>query len=97
MSKQKKPVIFSLFAGLGFLDLGFEKAGYQVAYVNELERPFIDGFKYSRKKMGIPEPTYGFHEGSVTDLLERKHNQYLKESINKERKKDYKSAYCLPK
>ncbi|SRR5258706_4810326 len=87
MSKQKLPVIFSLFAGLGFLDLGFEKAGYQIAYANELEHAFIEGFKYSRKKMGINEPIYGFHEGSVTDLLKGKDNKYLKESIDKERDK----------
>lgn len=89
MTKPKKPVIFSLFAGLGFLDLGFERAGYEVAYVNELEHPFIEVFKYARKKMGIPEPTYGFHEGSVTDLLKGKDHEYLKASIEKERKKGH--------
>ncbi len=86
MKKKNTPVIFSLFAGLGFLDLGFEKAGSQVVYVNELENPFIKGFKYARKKMGIPEPKYGFHEGSVTDLLKGKDNQYLQEKVNQEKK-----------
>lgn len=86
MSKKKTPVIFSLFAGLGFLDLGFEKAGFPVVYVNELEKPFIEGFKYARKNMGIPEPKYGFHEGSVTNLLKGKDNLYLQQKIAVERK-----------
>ena len=81
MIKQNKPVIFSLFAGIGFLDLGFEKAGFPVVYVNELEEPFIRGFKYARKKMGISEPKHGFHQGSVTDLLQGKDNKYLKDKI----------------
>lgn len=86
MTKQNKPVIFSLFTGLGFLDLGFEKAGFPVVYVNELEEPFIRGFKYARKKMGMPGPKYGIHKGSVMDLLKGKENQYLKEKIAKEKK-----------
>ena len=32
----KKLVIFSFFSGSGFLDLGFEKSGYEVDFVNEL-------------------------------------------------------------
>lgn len=83
--KTKTPVIFSFFAGLGFLDLGFEKAGYPVVYVNELEKPFVQAYRYSRQKMGILEPKHGIHEGSVTDLLEGKDAVYLKEKIKQER------------
>lgn len=85
MIKQKKPVIFSLFAGLGFLDLGFEKAGYPVVYVNELDPSFVKGYKYARGKMGIQEPKYGFHIGSVTELVKGKDNKYLQEKIRSER------------
>jgi DNA (cytosine-5)-methyltransferase 1 len=28
--------IFSFFAGIGFLDLGFEMAGFDIAYTNEM-------------------------------------------------------------
>jgi len=34
--EQKNPVIFSFFSGSGFLDLGFENEGYEVAFVNEI-------------------------------------------------------------
>jgi hypothetical protein len=31
----RAPLICSFFAGAGFLDLGFEKAGFEIGYVNE--------------------------------------------------------------
>ena len=33
--------IFSFFSGSGFLDLGFEKSGYDVDLVNEFSPAFI--------------------------------------------------------
>jgi DNA (cytosine-5)-methyltransferase 1 len=30
------PKLFSFFAGTGFLDLGFEASGFDIAYVNEI-------------------------------------------------------------
>ena len=27
--------VFSFFSGLGFMDLGFEEAGFDIAFVNE--------------------------------------------------------------
>ncbi len=45
----KNPLIFSFFAGAGFLDLGFEKAGYEIAYVNEVHKPFLDAYKHARR------------------------------------------------
>lgn len=32
---QKKISIFSFFAGIGILDLAFEKSGYNIVFVNE--------------------------------------------------------------
>ena len=58
-NKQTK-AIFSFFAGAGFLDLGFEDSGFEVAYVNEYHKPFLDAYKHSRKVLGIKEPTYGY-------------------------------------
>ena len=52
--------IFSFFSGSGFLDLGFEKAGYEIELVNEFQPKFMSAYKYSRKKMNIPEPKYGY-------------------------------------
>ena len=59
------PVICSFFAGAGFLDLGFETAGFEIAYVNEFHSPFIAAYKYSRTKMGLPQPTHGYFEGDI--------------------------------
>ena len=32
--------IYSFFSGAGFLDLGFEKEGYNIVYVNEYSKSF---------------------------------------------------------
>ena len=63
------PLIFSFFSGAGFLDLGFEKAGYQVGYVNEVHKPFLDAYKYSRQKMGALQPLHGYFEGDIESCL----------------------------
>ena len=65
-----KPILFSFFSGSGFLDLGFENSGFNVAYVNEYHLPFLDAYKYSRKVMNHPEPMYGYNSCSIEKLLE---------------------------
>lgn len=57
--------IFSFFAGAGFLDLGFEHAGYNVVFVNENHKPFINAYKYSRSKLKLHAPKYGYSEESI--------------------------------
>jgi len=61
----KAPIIFSFFSGAGFLDLGFEDAGYVIGYVNEVHKPFLDAYKYSRQKMGAMPPIHGYFEGDI--------------------------------
>ncbi|HCE2647883.1 TPA: DNA cytosine methyltransferase [Vibrio parahaemolyticus] len=61
--------IFSFFTGSGFLDLGFEKAGFKTATVNEFHPPFMDAYKHSRKTMGINQPIYGYYECSVEEFV----------------------------
>ena len=39
------PLIFSFFSGAGFLDLGFEKSNFEIAYVNEYHLPFLEAYK----------------------------------------------------
>jgi len=56
----KKLKIFSFFSGCGFLDLGFEKSGYEIVLVNEFFKPFLEAYKYARLNMGIPKPVYGY-------------------------------------
>lgn len=65
MAKGRKLKIFSFFAGCGILDLGFEKAGYDIEFVNEFFKPFQDAYIYSRKMMKIRPPKYGYANTDV--------------------------------
>lgn len=81
-----KRVIFSFFAGAGFLDLGFELSGFKVAFVNELESSFLNAYKFARNKMGLPGTLYGYHEGDMVDLTKGKGRKNLRSIINDVRK-----------
>ena len=84
---QKKFGVFSFFSGAGFLDLGFEDAGFQMLLANEIDPDFAKVFLYSRKIMRKPLPTFGLQTGDVCEYLdedsERKH---LASLIRKARK-----------
>lgn len=69
MSSSTKPIIFSFFAGSGFLDLGFEMSGFDVRFVNECHKPFMDAYKYSRTHLNLDEPKYGHHLGSIDEFV----------------------------
>ena len=69
VTEHKSPVIFSFFSGSGFLDLGFEKEGYEVAFVNEISESFLGAYKHSRTKMNMPEPKYGYYNLDINDFL----------------------------
>ena len=84
---QIPPLIFSFFSGAGFLDLGFEKAGYVIGYVNEIHKPFLDAYKYSRQKMGIHQPLHGYFEGDVECCLSGNEAKHI-DSLVKAAKKD---------
>lgn len=55
MAKEKVSVL-SFFSGSGFLDLGFEMAGAEIVFVNELEPNFLKTYKFSREKLGVDKP-----------------------------------------
>lgn len=63
--------IFSFFSGSGFLDLGFERSGYEVVFVNEFHSSFMEAYKFSREKMGILPPKYGFHNVDINTFLDQ--------------------------
>jgi len=84
---RKPSNIFSFFSGLGFLDLGFEKEGFEVVFVNESHRPFLEAYKFARGKMGIAAPRYGYHDGSIENLLTDKDlSACLRKDMNRSRK-----------
>jgi DNA (cytosine-5)-methyltransferase 1 len=82
-----KTAIFSFFSGIGFLDLGFENAGYDIVYVNEVHEPFLSGYKHSRKVLNKPEPQHGYYLGDVRNYL-NSDGKKLSEKI-KAAKKNY--------
>jgi len=78
----KKPMIFSFFSGSGFLDLGFEKDGYEVVFVNEVSKSFLEAYKHSRSKMNMPEPKYGYYNLDINDFLNGRKNE-LRQLVDK--------------
>lgn len=82
MSSQKIK-IFSFFSGSGFLDLGFEKAGFSIELVNEYQPSFMAAYKYAREKMKIKPPKYGYHNIDINKFLNDKQEElqgYLKDA-----------------
>lgn len=73
MAKKKAPAqfgMFSFFTGAGFLDLGFEEAGFRCYLANEIERDFARVYRYSHERMKKPMPKYGLCEGDVCKYLD---------------------------
>ncbi len=80
-----KPSIFSFFSGCGILDLGFEQAGYNVVFVNEFSPAFLSAYQYSRAKMGISPPKYGYANTDVNVFISDRKDE-LSQYIAEERK-----------
>jgi DNA (cytosine-5)-methyltransferase 1 len=79
----KAPIICSFFAGAGFLDLGFERAGFEIGYVNEFHKPFLEAYKFSRAKLGAPDPRYGYCENDIELCLAGVEFERLNEIVKK--------------
>ncbi len=80
-----KIVIFSFFSGVGILDLAFEKNDYEIVFVNEYEKYFMQAYKYSRKNMNMKEPQLGYSNKSAEIYTKRKNKKKLIEMIQGER------------
>ncbi len=55
MNKNKKPVLVSLFAGAGGLDLGFKEAGFDTVWANEYDNTINPTFKKNFPKVHLDE------------------------------------------
>ena len=55
MNKNKKPVLVSLFAGAGGLDLGFKEAGFDTVWANEYDKTITPTFKKNFPKVHLDE------------------------------------------
>lgn len=65
----KKIAVFSFFSGCGLLDLGFEESGFDIKFVNEKYKPFLDAYAYSRTLLGIDKPEYGYQNIDIEEFL----------------------------
>ena len=62
---------------------------FDVLFVNEYHKPFLDIYTGSREALGISKPKYGYHNCDISTLLKGEKSKALKEYI-KEAKKTYK-------
>lgn len=60
--------VYSFFSGLGFLDLGFENAGFDISFVNEHDERFLSAYKYARRNTAHT-PKYGYSSKDVRIFL----------------------------
>lgn len=70
--------IFSFFAGSGFLDLGFEKNGYDIELVNEFSTAFLEAYKYSRNVMKLRKPRFGYANIDINEYLSDRRDEIAK-------------------
>ena len=69
--------LFSFFSGSGLLDLGFERAGFELQFVNEYSQDFLYAYQYSREQLNITPPTYGYHKTNIEDYSYTKRSELL--------------------
>ena len=62
--------VFSFFSGAGFLDIGFEVAGFDIAFANEIHPEFVEAYRHARSAMGLPLPRHGIACDSIDDHLQ---------------------------
>ncbi len=72
MSKGSKTPILSFFSGGGFMDMGFEQAGFEVVWTNELDKTFAElhavGITSWRKSQGNGIKAEIFNTKSITEI-----------------------------
>lgn len=62
--------MFSFFTGAGFLDLGFEDAGFEALSANEIDEDFARVYTYSRERLKMVPPEFGLQVESIADYLD---------------------------
>lgn len=66
--------IFSFFSGCGFLDFGFEEAGFPIVLANEIRPSFADAYRFSHEQMGRLLPEYGIVCSDIHSFFQRDRN-----------------------
>jgi len=71
-SKEKKIPVLSFYSGGGFLDMGFEKAGFEIVWTNEFDKIFTKlhaaGITSWRKSRGNGIKAEVFNTKSITEI-----------------------------
>ena len=80
--------LFSFFSGAGLLDLGFEAEQYNIVFVNEYERSFLDAYIYARQQHYplLREPRYGYHQADIRQYLHGEQQDKLFNHIKREKR-----------
>jgi DNA (cytosine-5)-methyltransferase 1 len=78
--------VFSFFAGAGFLDLGFEHSGFEIALVNEFNQEFARGYEFAHQRLKCPLPRHGIQITSIESFTEGKPARLLSSLIAEERR-----------
>ena len=60
--------VFSFFSGLGLLDLGFENTGFNIVFVNEYNKRFLNAYQYARRN-NEHIPSYGYSDKDIREYL----------------------------
>ena len=82
--------IFSFFAGVGMLDLGFQDAGYEIVFVNEFKKEFMDSYCYARRKRNYNQPIYGYHVNDINYYLEDMGEETIFDNVIEEKEGNWK-------
>lgn len=85
--------IFSFFSGAGFLDLGFESKGFEVATANEVYEPFATAYSTARREMKYPSPHGGVDVSSIESYFEKKKLASLKGQLREVRREGEFSGF----
>ena len=60
------------------MDLGFEMNGFDIEFVNEFHPAFMNAYKYSREKMQLRKPKYGYFNGDINVFLDERKDELQK-------------------
>ena len=66
----KKPRVVSLFSGCGGLDLGFEKAGYEIVFANDIEPSVKETYEHNLGKILIKDIVGVDKEKDIPDNID---------------------------
>ncbi len=77
--------IFSFFSGAGFLDFGFEQEKFEIVFVNECNKEFLNAYKFARKNMNVKPPKWGYVCNDINCLLKGKPKIWLTEKVTLEK------------